>query len=62
MTEHELTFRCMGTDVRLLAPDSAGLDDARDWLASFDARLSRFARSMAIDVAPFRRRRCCARP
>ena len=32
----------MGTDVRLLAPDSAGLDDAREWLASFDARLSRF--------------------
>ena len=42
MTEHELTFRCMGTDVRLLAPDRAGLDDARAWLASFDARLSRF--------------------
>ena len=42
MTDHELTFRCMGTDVRLLAPDNAGLDDARDWLASFDARLSRF--------------------
>jgi thiamine biosynthesis lipoprotein len=42
MTEHELTFRCMGTDVRLLGPDRAGLDDARAWLASFDARLSRF--------------------
>ena len=42
MTDHELTFRCMGTDVRLLAPDRAGLDDARAWLASFDARLSRF--------------------
>ncbi len=37
-----MAFRCMGTDVRLLAPDSAGLDDAREWLASFDARLSRF--------------------
>jgi thiamine biosynthesis lipoprotein len=42
MTEHELSFRCMGTDVRLLAPDRAGLDDARAWLSSFDARLSRF--------------------
>jgi thiamine biosynthesis lipoprotein len=42
MTEHELTFRCMGTDVRLLAPDRAALDEACDWLASFDARLSRF--------------------
>lgn len=42
MTEHELTFRCMGTDVRLLVPDRAGLDDARQWLTSFDARLSRF--------------------
>jgi thiamine biosynthesis lipoprotein len=42
MSEHELTFRCMGTDVRLLAPDTAGLDDARAWLAAFDARLSRF--------------------
>ena len=42
MTEHELTFACMGTHVRLLAPDRAGLDDARDWLADFDARLSRF--------------------
>ena len=42
MTDHELTFRCMGTDVRLVAPDRAGLDDARAWLASFDARLSRF--------------------
>jgi FAD:protein FMN transferase len=42
MTEHELTFRCMGTDARLVVPDRAGLYDARDWLASFDARLSRF--------------------
>ena len=42
MTEHELSFHCMGTDVRLLAPDRDGLDDARAWLASFDARLSRF--------------------
>ena len=42
MTEHELTFRCMGTEVRLLVPDRTGLDDAREWLAAFDARLSRF--------------------
>jgi thiamine biosynthesis lipoprotein len=42
MTDHELTFACMGTDVRLLGPDAAGLDDARAWLATFDARLSRF--------------------
>jgi thiamine biosynthesis lipoprotein len=32
----------MGTDVRLLGSDRAGLDDARAWLAAFDARLSRF--------------------
>ena len=43
----------MGTDVRLLAPDRAGLDDARDWLASFDARLSRFReRQRAVRAQP----------
>jgi thiamine biosynthesis lipoprotein len=42
MTVHEATFECMGTRVRLLCPDRAGVDDARAWLASFDARLSRF--------------------
>jgi len=42
MSEHELTFACMGTHVRILAPDQADLDDARAWLTAFDARLSRF--------------------
>jgi thiamine biosynthesis lipoprotein len=42
MSEHDLTFTCMGTHVRLLGSDRAGLDDARAWLAAFDARMSRF--------------------
>jgi thiamine biosynthesis lipoprotein len=42
VSEHEHTFRCMGTDVRLLCPDRPGLEDASAWLASYDARLSRF--------------------
>jgi FAD:protein FMN transferase len=42
MSEHELTFACMGTHVRIVAPDQARLDDARAWLSAFDARLSRF--------------------
>jgi thiamine biosynthesis lipoprotein len=58
MTEHELTFRCMGTDVRLLAPDSAGLDDAREWLASFDARLSRFRDDSELCALNGDRRSC----
>jgi FAD:protein FMN transferase len=60
MTEHELTFRCMGTDVRLLAPDNAGLDDARTWLASFDARLSRFREDS--ELCALNRDRRCAVP
>ncbi|MGZ6645490.1 MAG: FAD:protein FMN transferase, partial [Solirubrobacteraceae bacterium] len=60
MTDHELTFRCMGTDVRLLAPDSAGLDDARDWLAAFDARLSRFREDS--ELCALNRDRRCAVP
>jgi FAD:protein FMN transferase len=42
MSLHEASFDCMGTHVRLLCTDRAGLDDARAWLTSFDARLSRF--------------------
>ena len=42
MSEHELSFRCMGTGVRLVGPDRAALEDAREWLDSFDRRLSRF--------------------
>jgi thiamine biosynthesis lipoprotein len=42
MSEHELTFACMGTHVRMLGPDQARLEDARSWLIAFDARLSRF--------------------
>jgi FAD:protein FMN transferase len=42
MSEHEVTFACMGTHVRMLGPDQAGLEDARAWLIAFDARLSRF--------------------
>jgi FAD:protein FMN transferase len=42
MSEHEQTFACMGTRVRLVCPDRAGLDDTHGWLAAFDARLSRF--------------------
>jgi FAD:protein FMN transferase len=42
VSDCEHIFRCMGTDVRLLWPDRAGLEDASAWLASFDARLSRF--------------------
>jgi thiamine biosynthesis lipoprotein len=42
MSEHEQTFACMGTRVRLVCADGSRLDDARVWLAAFDARLSRF--------------------
>ncbi len=42
MSEHELSFPCMGTEVRLIGSDRGALEDARAWLASFDARLSRF--------------------
>lgn len=42
MSEHELTFACMGTVVRLIGPDAAALELAREWLDAFDRRLSRF--------------------
>jgi FAD:protein FMN transferase len=42
MSDHELTFACMGTEVRMLGPDPRRLEDARRWLLAFDARLSRF--------------------
>jgi thiamine biosynthesis lipoprotein len=42
MSEREQTFACMGTDVRLVCGDRCRIDDARAWLAAFDARLSRF--------------------
>ncbi len=42
MSEREQTFACMGTDVRLVCADHCRIDDARAWLAAFDARLSRF--------------------
>lgn len=42
MSEHELTFACMGTRVRLVGGDLAALAGARTWLEGFDARLSRF--------------------
>lgn len=42
MTEHELTFPCMGTQVRLVVQRAGDADDARAWLADFDRRLSRF--------------------
>ena len=73
MTEHELTFRCMGSRSASCRapwprrPTGAGLDDARAWLASFDARLSRFRPDSelcalnATRAPPCRRRRCCAR-
>jgi thiamine biosynthesis lipoprotein len=60
MTEHELTFRCMGTQVRLLVPDRGGLDDTREWLASFDARLSRFREDS--ELCALNRDRRCAVP
>jgi len=51
MTEHELSFRAMGCDLRVLVGDaaapgvrspSAAATDARAWIEDFDARLSRF--------------------
>src|SRR5436190_782747 len=42
MSWPELTFSCMGTGMRLLGPDLAALEHAREWLDSFDQRLSRF--------------------
>jgi thiamine biosynthesis lipoprotein len=42
MSEHEQTFACMGSRVRLVGGVGARLDDTRAWLAAFDARLSRF--------------------
>jgi thiamine biosynthesis lipoprotein len=42
VSEQELTFACMGTHVRIVAPDRARLDEAHAWLTAFDARLSRF--------------------
>jgi thiamine biosynthesis lipoprotein len=42
VTQYELTFACMGTDVRLIGPDQGALEDARAWLHAFDRRLSRF--------------------
>jgi FAD:protein FMN transferase len=60
MSERELAFRCMGTDVRVLAPDAAGLDDARAWLAAFDARLSRFRADSELCALNGDRRRTAA--
>jgi thiamine biosynthesis lipoprotein len=50
VTERELTFACMGTEVRLVCPDAAGLDDARAWLSACDARLSRFRSGSELAV------------
>ena len=38
----DLTFDCMGTDVRLLVPDDATAAECRATLERFDAALSRF--------------------
>ncbi len=48
MSEHERTFACMGTRVRLVCAVGSRLDDARAWLAAFDARLSRFRPSSEL--------------
>jgi FAD:protein FMN transferase len=40
----------MGTDVRLIGPDEVGLEEAREWLESFDARLSRFRRDSELSA------------
>jgi thiamine biosynthesis lipoprotein len=50
VSEHELTFSCMGTDVRLIGPDEVGLEQARAWLESFDGRLSRFRRDSELSA------------
>lgn len=44
MSDGELTFRCMASDVRLVVPatDRSELAGARRWLEDFDRRMSRF--------------------
>ena len=60
----DLTFDCMGTDVRLLADDA---DECRAFLEHFDATLSRFrpdSELCRLNARPARARsrprRCCA--
>jgi FAD:protein FMN transferase len=57
VSEGELSFACMGTQVRLVCPDQAGLDDARAWLTAFDARLSRFRPASELSALNRDRRR-----
>src|SRR4051812_47988366 len=37
------SFRCMGSDVRLLADDDFDFDSERAWLEGYAARLTRFS-------------------
>jgi len=47
---NELTFPCMGTTVRLLAPAGAPLDAARDGIEALAARLTRFHSASELSV------------
>lgn len=42
MTDIDVSFRCMGTTVRLVGEDRERIEEARRYLLAFDRRLSRF--------------------
>ena len=50
MSDHERTFRCMGTGIRLVGPDADALAAGEAWLRAFDARLSRFRPTSELSV------------
>ena len=63
----DLTFDCMGTDIRLLVADDATADACREFLEDFEADLSRFrpdSELSRLNAAPSREvaraRRSCA--